>query len=47
MRKKIIKTECISCGKADLSKDEIGINKKLIGGGCDQLLLFGLPRGLS
>lgn len=25
-----IKATCISCGKADLSKDEIGITKKLI-----------------
>lgn len=28
--KKIIKANCISCGKAELSKDEIGINMKLI-----------------
>ncbi len=26
-----IKMNCISCGKVGLSKDEIGINKKLIG----------------
>ncbi len=25
------KKRCISCGKSDLSKDEIGINMKLIG----------------
>lgn len=25
------KKKCISCGKAELSKDEIGINLKLIG----------------
>ena len=23
--------DCISCGKSNLSKDEIGINKKLLG----------------
>lgn len=28
--KKIIKANCVSCGKAELSKDEIGINMKLI-----------------
>lgn len=28
--KKIIKANCVSCGKAELSKDEIGINIKLI-----------------
>lgn len=27
---KIIKANCASCGKAKLSKDEIGINMKLI-----------------
>ena len=25
------KKKCISCGKAELSKDEVGINLKLIG----------------
>ena len=29
--KKKIKLNCIACGKTDLSKDEIGINKKLLG----------------
>ncbi|MCM1529339.1 MAG: hypothetical protein NC093_05010 [Alistipes sp.] len=29
--KKYIKKKCISCGKNGLSKDEIGINLKLIG----------------
>ena len=24
-------SDCISCGKRDLSRDEIGINKKLLG----------------
>ena len=30
MKKKCITVSCISCGKDRLSKDEIGINKKLI-----------------
>lgn len=30
MKKKCIIASCISCGKNQLSKDEIGINKKLI-----------------
>ena len=30
MKKKCITASCISCGKNQLSKDEIGINKKLI-----------------
>lgn len=29
--KKITKVNCISCGKNNISKNEIGINKKLIG----------------
>lgn len=29
--RKIIKAKCLACGKLDLSKDEIGINKKLLG----------------
>lgn len=29
--KKVKASPCISCGKKDLSKDEIGINLKLIG----------------
>lgn len=29
--KKVIKANCISCGKQDLTRDEIGINLKLIG----------------
>lgn len=33
--KKTIKADCISCGKKNLSKDEIGINKKLIDEKCD------------
>lgn len=28
--KKIVKVSCISCGKQELTKDEIGINRKLI-----------------
>jgi len=28
--KKIVKASCISCGKPELTKDEIGINRKLI-----------------
>ena len=28
--KNVKNQKCISCGKTDLSKDEIGINKKLI-----------------
>lgn len=28
---KNVKQKCISCGKTELSKDEIGINLKLIG----------------
>lgn len=31
MRKKKASKECISCGKSVLTKDEIGINKKLLG----------------
>ena len=31
MKKKTIAASCISCGKDNLSKDEIGINKKLLG----------------
>ena len=27
----MIKKDCISCGSENLSKDEIGINKKLLG----------------
>ncbi len=30
MKKKYITASCISCGKNQLSKDEIGINRKLI-----------------
>lgn len=30
MKKKYITAACISCGKNQLSKDEIGINRKLI-----------------
>lgn len=26
-----MKIECVSCGKTDLNKDTIGINKKLLG----------------
>lgn len=29
--KNTVKRKCISCGKSELSKDEIGINLKLIG----------------
>lgn len=31
MRKKKIQVFCVSCGKAELSKDEVGINIKLLG----------------
>lgn len=31
MKKKVIHASCISCGKKELGKDEIGINKKLLG----------------
>ena len=31
MRKKKIQAVCVSCGKPELSKDEIGINLKLLG----------------
>lgn len=31
MKKKVIHVSCISCGKKELGKDEIGINKKLLG----------------
>ena len=34
-----MKHECVVCGKDNLDKDTIGINKKL--------LLYGLSRGLS
>lgn len=33
--KKIIKADCIACGKKDITKDEIGINKKLIDEKCE------------
>lgn len=33
--KKTIKANCISCGKKNLSTDEIGINKKLIDAQCN------------
>ena len=29
--KNAVKRKCISCGKKELSKDEVGINLKLIG----------------
>jgi hypothetical protein len=31
MRNKKIQAECVSCGKSSLTKDEIGICKKLLG----------------
>lgn len=31
MKKRIIRESCVACGKSPLSKDEIGINKKLLG----------------
>ena len=31
MRRKIQGTDCVACGKMRLSKDEIGINQKLLG----------------
>lgn len=34
MNNKLFAT-CIACGKKDLSKNEIGINKKLLGEGVD------------
>lgn len=30
MKKKTMRVSCIACGKKPLSKDEIGINKKLL-----------------
>ena len=31
MKKKIIHADCVSCGKVDLVRDEIGICQKLLG----------------
>ena len=31
MKRKKVNASCVSCGKASLSKDEIGINLKLLG----------------
>ena len=31
MKKSITNCQCISCGQKELSKNEIGINKKLLG----------------
>lgn len=31
MKKKVIHVSCVSCGKPDIEKDEIGINIKLLG----------------
>lgn len=31
MKKSITNCQCISCGRTELSKNEIGINKKLLG----------------
>lgn len=31
MKKKLIHASCVSCGKLELDKNEIGINKKLLG----------------
>lgn len=33
--KKMISKSCIACGKTGLSKNEIGINKKLLGEGVE------------
>ena len=35
MKKKKIRAYCISCGKPELSKDEVGINMKLLGENVD------------
>ena len=35
MMKRRISTTCIACGKDELSKNEIGINKKLLGESVD------------
>ncbi len=35
MGKKIIHVACVSCGKQDLEKNEIGINLKLLGEGIE------------
>ena len=31
MKKNTIRASCVSCGKQDLYKNEVGINKKLLG----------------
>lgn len=31
MKKNLIEVSCVSCGKPDLIKNEIGINQKLLG----------------
>ena len=35
LKKKKIRAYCISCGKPELSKDEVGINMKLLGENVD------------
>ena len=37
MKRNNIKADCISCGKSNLSKNEIGINKKLLDENCNTL----------
>ncbi|MCD8054952.1 MAG: hypothetical protein LUF00_13160 [Lachnospiraceae bacterium] len=32
-----MRTECVICGKAHLDKDTVGINKKLLGEGIENL----------
>ncbi len=31
MKKGLVQASCVSCGKLELTKNEIGINKKLLG----------------
>ena len=31
MKRSLIQVSCVSCGKQDLVKNEVGINKKLLG----------------
>ena len=39
--KQINKADCFACGKKQLSKDEIGLNKKMLGRGIKQFYCLG------
>ena len=42
-----MKIDCIICGKNNLNKNTIGINKKSIGRRHGEFLLYGLPCRIS